>query len=388
VIALARLEGESSLNAATREEELELLGLAGLHDPPRAGARRAVETARAAGVRVLMITGDSPETAAVIAGKVGLADGEVLVATELDAIEDSALTARLRGVSVLSRATPHHKLRIVERLQAGGEIVAMTGDGVNDAPALKKADIGVAMGVRGTDAARAAADMVLLDDDFATIIAAMREGRRQDDNIRKFVAFLLAANLGEVAAVSSSILVGAPLMLLPVQILWMNLVTDGATALALGLERAEPDVMGRPPRAPDSPVLDHATLSLIAVYGAALAAVAIAFFHATLGFGVALAQTFAFSALVVVQQAMVMDFRSLSTPTARLGWASNPWLLAAMAAAVVLQLAAVYLWPLNRALATTPLPAWSWSAFGAVGFALVAAAEIVKQIRAARARRG
>jgi Ca2+-transporting ATPase len=387
VIALARREGVSSYVAAQHEEDLELLGLAGLHDPPRRGARAAVEIARGAGVRVLMITGDAPETAAAIAREVGLEDGDVLVATELDAIEDSALTERLHGVSVLSRATPHHKLRIVERLQAGGEIVAMTGDGVNDAPALKKADIGVAMGVRGADAARAAADMVLLDDDFATIVAAMREGRRQDDNIRKFVAFLLASNLGEVIAVSSSILVGAPLMLLPVQILWMNLVTDGATALALGLERAEPDVMSRPPRAPGRPVLDRRMLSLVSAYGVVLAAIAIAFFHMTLGLGTALAQTFAFTALVVVQQAMVMDFRSLRSPLSRIGWASNPWLLAAVASAIVLQLGAVYFWPLTRALVTTPLPAWAWAAFAAVGLVFVGAAEAGKLFRSALARR-
>jgi Ca2+-transporting ATPase len=380
VIALARRDGLRKSDEQA-EDDLELLGLAGLHDPPRRGAPEAVETARSAGVRVLMITGDAPETAAAIAREVGLDDGDVLPAAELDTLDDAALSERLRGVSVLSRATPEHKLRIIEGFQRAGEIVAMTGDGVNDAPALKKADIGVAMGVRGTDAAKAAADMVLLDDDFATIIAAMREGRRQGDNIRKFVAFLLASNLGEVIAVASSILLGAPLMLLPVQILWMNLVTDGATALALGLERAEPDVMARPPRAPDSPVLDRGAMQLVGIYGLALGGLAIAFFHATLGTDVALAQTFAFTALVVVQQGMVLGFRSLSAPIARQGWLTNPWLLGAIAMAIVLQLAAVYLWPLNAALGATPLPAWPWAALAAAGIALVAASEIVKRAR-------
>ncbi len=389
VIALARREGLSDGDAASAEDDLELLGLAGLHDPPRPGAAEAVETARAAGVRVLMITGDAPETAAAIAREVGLDDGDVLSAADLGTFDEATLSERLRGVGVLSRAAPEHKLRIVESLQADGEIVAMTGDGVNDAPALKKADIGVAMGVRGTDVAKDAADMVLLDDDFATIVAAMREGRRHYDNIRKFVAFLLASNLGEVLAVASSVMIGAPLMLLPVQILWMNLVTDGATALALAVERPEPGVMTRRPRPPEAPVLDRTMLQIVPVYGVALAGLAIALFHVALGREAAIAQTVAFSTLVVVQQAMVVNFRSLSAPIARMGWLSNRWLLAAMGAAVLLQVAVVYLWPLNVALAAKPLPAWPWLAFAAAGALLVAAPELLKRLfaRLARERR-
>ncbi|MGD2132526.1 MAG: HAD-IC family P-type ATPase, partial [Maricaulaceae bacterium] len=359
-----------------------LLGLAGLRDPPRRHAREAVETAHAAGVQVIMITGDAPDTAAAIAADVGLETGDVIQGHEIDALDDATLTARLRASAVLSRTTPEHKLRVVELLQRAGEIVAMTGDGVNDAPALKKADIGVAMGVRGTDAAKAAADMVLLDDDFSTIIEAMREGRRQDDNIRKFVRFLVSANCGEALAVAGNIVVGAPLILQPVQILWMNLVTDGAPALALGFERAEPEVMARPPRQPAAPVLSRTMVRDITVYGSALGAIALAFFHLNTAAGVVVAQTFAFSALVVIQQLMILNFRADTAPISKIGWTSNPWLLGAIASSIALQFAAVYLWPLNAALGVAPLPAWSWGAFILIGAAIVAASEAVLVFKA------
>jgi Ca2+-transporting ATPase len=285
---------------------------------------------------------------------------------------------------VLARATPEHKLRLIERLQAAGEVVAMTGDGVNDAPALKKADIGVAMGVRGVDAAKAAADMVLLDDDFSTIVAAMREGRRQDDNIRKFVQFLLAGNFGEVLAVCAGVVAGGPLILSPPQILWVNLVTDGATALALGLERAEPDVMARPPRPPDRSVLDAAAGRLTVAVGVCLGATTVAGFFLALPAGTVYAQTVAFCLLVVTQQGIVTSFRSFRSPMSRIGWASNPWLLGAIALALVMQAAAVYLWPVNAALGVAPLP------FAAVGWILLVALPFVlvpEAIKAWRTRR-
>ena len=233
-------------DVAHLETDLVFLGLVGLLDPPRPRARPAVEAAQQAGIRILMITGDGAGTARAIARKVGLKAQDVLSGGEIETLDDDALLARLKEGPVLSRTTPEHKLRVVRLLQQDGEIVAMTGDGVNDAPALKQSDIGIAMGVRGVDAAKAAADLVLLDDDFGTIVDAIREGWRQDDSIRNFTRFLLASNFGEVLAVAVSVASAAPLILTPVQLLWINLVTDGPMALALGVERAGPDLMRRP----------------------------------------------------------------------------------------------------------------------------------------------
>lgn len=389
VIALARrtAPGDDPCDAESLEHDLTLVGLIGLMDPPRPRARAAVQTAQAAGVRVMMITGDGPDTAAAIADEVGLAPGDVLTGQAIDALDDAALTERLSGVRLLSRATPEHKTRIVSLLQAQGEIVAMTGDGVNDAPALKKADIGVAMGIRGTDAAKAAADMVLLDDDFSTIVEAMREGRRQDDNIRKFVRYLLASNLAEVLAVVVSIVSGAPLILKPVQILWMNLVTDGATALALGMEKAEHDVMDRPPRAPKAPILDRGSLIVIGLVGVVISAVSLTMFGWGLALGLATAQTMALTTLVVLSKAGVLGFRSLRNPMSRIGWFSNPWLWVAIGATVALQLAAVYAPPLQTALGTAALSMRPWLVLGGLAILVVILPEAIKRVRAWRARR-
>ena len=196
-----------------------------------------------------MITGDGAATAKAVAGMVGLEVDRVLTGTDVEEMTDEELDAALDDHVLFARTAPAHKMRLVRMLQAKGQIVAMTGDGVNDAPALKQSDIGVAMGKRGTDVARDAADLVLLDDNFATIVRAIREGRRQFENVRKFVRYMLSSNAGEVLALLANILIGGPLIFLATQILWMNLITDGITAVALGLEKATPDTMERPPRA-------------------------------------------------------------------------------------------------------------------------------------------
>ena len=242
---------------------LVLIGLVGLIDPPRAEARHAVDTARLAGIQVIMITGDAAPTAAAIANQLDLPSALVLARPDFADLSDDDLVQKLKAGAVLARATPEDKMRVVRLLQAEGEIVAMTGDGVNDAPALKQADIGIAMGVRGTDVAKSAADIVLLDDNFASIIAAIREGRRQFANIQKFVRYLLSSNVGEVLAVAIALIAGGPMILLPVQILWMNLVTDGFSALALGMEKGEPDLMAHPPRPPQAGILDRSAMLII-----------------------------------------------------------------------------------------------------------------------------
>jgi Ca2+-transporting ATPase len=233
------------------ERDLIFIGLIGMIDPPRPETCDAVAMCKAAGIRPVMVTGDHPLTALAIARELGLADGgRVLTGPELEQLPDVALDQAVEAVRIFARVSPEHKLLIVRALQRRGQIVAMTGDGVNDAPALAQADIGIAMGAAGTDVAREAADIVLQDDNFATIVAAVEEGRTIYDNIRKFVKFLLTSNAGELWVM----LLGMPLTLLPLQILWINLVTDGLPALALSREPSEPDTMRRPPYPPHESV--------------------------------------------------------------------------------------------------------------------------------------
>ncbi len=396
VIALAqRLAAPlaPSGSSADLEQGLTLIGLIGLIDPERARAREAVETAQAAGVRVIMITGDAPATAAAIAERVGLVAKDsavkaaVLPGPEIDQLDDTALSERLTRAVVVARATPEHKMRLVGLLQKAGEIVAMTGDGVNDAPALKRADIGVAMGIRGSDAAKAAADMVLLDDDFGTIVAAMREGRRQEANIRRFVRYLLASNLSEVVAVVINILSGAPLILRPAQILWMNLVTDGATAVALSMEKEEPDSMTRPPRPPSAALLNRESLLTIAAYGVGIAIVALVLFYQGLALGVAVAQTAALTSIVVLSKASVLSFRSDRTPIGRIGWFSNPWLIGAIGFSLTLHLTAVYVPFMQEALSTAALGATPWIVLACASILFIAVPEALKRSRRRRESR-
>jgi Ca2+-transporting ATPase len=241
------------------ERGLTLLGLVGILDPARPEAKAAVKTARDAGIRPIMITGDHALTAQAIAHDLGIIDagGKAIVGADIEKMSDAELTEALRTHSAFARVSPEHKLRLVKALQSQGQIVAMTGDGVNDAPALKQADIGVAMGITGTEVSKGAADMVLTDDNFASIVAAVEEGRTIYDNIRKFVLFLLSSNIGEILVMFVGILVGLPVPLLAIQILWVNLVTDGLPAIALGFDPAEPGVMKRPPRPTDESIFAH-----------------------------------------------------------------------------------------------------------------------------------
>ena len=272
VLALARGEGE-------REESLTFLGLALMWDPPRPEVPEAIRRALEAGIRVLMITGDHPATAVAIAREVGIPPGRVITGLELETLSDEALRDAVKEASVFARVAPEHKLRLVESLRSSGEIVAMTGDGVNDAPALKRSDVGVAMGQRGSDVSREVADLVLLDDNFVTIVAAIEEGRSIYDNIQKFIRFLFSTNLAEVSIVVMGVVGSFALglrdeagaLLLPltaVQLLWINIITDGPPALALGLDHS-PGVMQQPPRDPRSPLLDRPSLRFIVITGLA-----------------------------------------------------------------------------------------------------------------------
>jgi calcium-translocating P-type ATPase len=361
------------------ERELVYLGTVGIIDPPRPEARRAIADAHAAGLRVLMITGDHPRTAARIAADLGIAPAGTRVVTgaELEALDEDARRAVVRATSVYARVAPEHKLRIVDALHADGRIVAMTGDGVNDAPALKAADIGVAMGVAGTDVARDASDMVLADDNFATIIDAIREGRGIFANIRKFLRFLLSSNIGEVLTVFLGVVLAGviglsdtgeavALPLVATQILWINLLTDGAPALALGVDPPPDDVMRRPPRRAADRVIDARMWVGILWVGAVMAAATLMALDLGLAGGIAggsgdavEGRTMAFTTLVLAQLFNCFNARSARTSAFHRLF-TNRALWGAVALSALLQVVVVQAPFLNDAFDTTPLGIRGW----------------------------
>ena len=362
------------------EDGLTYLGHVGMIDPPRPEVREAIRLAERAGIRVIMITGDSPVTASAIVQSLGMGTPRRVLGADLEDMGDAELRAFLADDVLFARTLPAHKMRIVAALQDLGLIVAMTGDGVNDAPALKRADIGVAMGIRGTDASKDAADLVLLDDNFATIVAAIAEGRRQFDNVRKFVRYLLSSNAGEVIAIAVNLALGGPLIFLATQILWMNLVTDGVTAVALGVEKAEAEQMERPPRKKDEPILGGHGLALILIFGTYTATASLWLFYTLLPLGADLARTSAFTGMVVFEKLSVFAFRSLTQPCTRIGWFSNPFLLAALAVTLGLQVLAVTWAPLQTLLRTMTLPAEQWLWIICLGLPLVVVPELIKAV--------
>ena len=365
---------------ASIEQELIFLGLIGMIDPPRPEAKQAVARAKSAGIRVIMITGDHPKTAAVIAAELGIAtDGRALSGSELDKLSDEALAEKVREVSVFARVNPEHKLRIVNALQREGATVAMTGDGVNDAPALKIANIGVAMGLSGTDVSKEAADVVLTDDNFATIVAAVEEGRAIFANIRKFLRYLLSSNLGEVMTMFLGVLLAKVIGLQPTggndsialpllapQILWINLVTDGAPALALGVDPPDADLMNRPPRPWNEGVITHRMWLGIFFVGAIMAAGTLLVLGVSLsgslieGSGdIHHAQTMAFNTLVLFQLFNVFNARSDRESSFK-GLFKNRWLWGAIGLSLLLHIAVIYLPFLQRAFSTVSLSGFDW----------------------------
>jgi Ca2+-transporting ATPase len=326
-----------------------------------------------AGITPVMITGDHPATARAIAQRLGIVtntQAEVLTGRDLATLDDAALLLRVSQVQVYARVDPAQKIRIVEALQAQGEIVAMTGDGVNDAPALKRADIGVAMGRGGTDVAREAASMVLLDDNFATIVAAVREGRRIYDNIRKFVRYAMTGNSGEIWTLFLAPLVFLPIPLLPIHILWVNLVTDGLPGLALATEPAERGVMQRPPRAHTESLFANGMWQHILGFGLLIAGLCLGVQAWALSTGHAHWQTMVFTVLTLSQMAHVMAIRSERESLWQLGLGSNKPLLGAVLLTFVLQMATIYVPALNPIFKTQPL------SLGELGICLGAAATV------------
>ncbi len=340
------------------ESDLELLGLVALIDPPRPEAMSAVRDCIAAGITPVMITGDHPATARAIAHRLGIVahdDAPVLTGADLARLDEAGLRQQVEQVRVYARVDPAQKIRIVEALQAQGRFVAMTGDGVNDAPALKRADIGVAMGRGGTDVAREASSLVLLDDNFATIVAAVREGRRIYDNIRKFVRYAMTGNSGEIWTIFLAPLLALPIPLLPIHILWINLVTDGLPGLALAAEPAERGIMQRPPRPPHESLFAHGMWQHILGIGLLIGGLCLGIQAWALSTGHAHWQSMVFTVLTLSQMAHVLAIRSETQPLWRLGLMSNKPLLAAVLLTFALQMATLYVPALNPIFKTEPL---------------------------------
>ncbi|HLF12593.1 MAG TPA: cation-translocating P-type ATPase, partial [Gammaproteobacteria bacterium] len=382
--------GEDAAAGEALERDLIFAGTVGIIDPPREEAALAIREAHRAGIRVIMITGDHPRTAARIAADLGIveAGAAALTGLQLDELDDAAFAAAVRVTSVYARVAPAHKLRIVDALQADGHIVAMTGDGVNDAPALKSADIGIAMGITGTEVTKEAASMILADDNFATIVEAVREGRGIFDNIRKFLRYLLSSNMGEVLTVFFGVVLAGVLgltnlgeavvlPLLATQILWINLITDSAPALAMGIDPPSDDVMARKPRRLTDRVIDRRMWEGVIAIGAVMAIATLLTIDLYLPGGLIEgthdlpnARTAGFTVLVFAQLFNCFNARSESVSAFRRVFA-NPWLWSAVALSVLLQVAVVNLGFLNVAFGTVPLEPEQWLVCAAMASAVL-----------------
>lgn len=362
------------------ESDLTFVGIIGIVDPPRPEVREAVRKCQSAGIRPVMITGDHPLTACYIARDLGIAaDGSrTITGLELDRMSDEELLGVVEDVSVFARVSPEHKFRIVSALQARGHVVAMTGDGVNDAPALKKANIGVAMGITGTDVSKEAAEMVLRDDNFATIVAAVEEGRTIYDNIRKFIKYSIGGNIGKIMTVMLGPLIGMPLPLLPLQLLWLNLLTDGLLGLGLGVERPERDVMRQHPHAPGETIFARGMGRHVLWLGLLIAVVALGGGYWYWAAGADNWQTMIFTTLAFLQVGQALAVRSSRHSLFRIGIASNPLLLAMAITAVGSQLAVIYLGPLRAMFGTKQLMVTDLAISAGLGSIAFVAIEIEK----------
>jgi Ca2+-transporting ATPase len=344
------------------ERDLIFVGLIGMIDPARPEVKPAIEEARQAGIRTVMITGDHPDTARAIASQIGLlrAGAEVHAGAELDQMSDEELSQIVAKTDVFARVSPAHKVRIVEAFRARDEIVAMTGDGVNDAPALKRADIGVAMGITGTDVSKETADMVLTDDNYVSIVSAVEQGRIIYSNIRKFVFYLLSCNVAEIAIIFIAALAGWATPLTPIQLLWLNLLTDGAPALALATERGDPDIMRQRPRPKQEPIINRLMVTRIAVITVALTAVVLTAYQIGLRTSIGLAETMAFVTLALAELPIAYTSRSERYPLFKLGMFGNRWMQAAVGLSLTLILAVVYVPFFNVPFNTVPLTLNDW----------------------------
>ncbi len=349
------------ISPATVEKDMVFVGLAGMIDPPRKEIKEAIKVCKEAKIKVMMVTGDYLLTAQSIGKEIGLC-GKAITGEQLDKMNDEQLEKIITQVQIFARVSPRHKIRIIHALKKHGEVVAMTGDGVNDAPALKKADIGVAMGITGTDVAKEASDMILVDDNFATIVSAVEEGRQIYDNIQKFIRYLLSSNIGEILVIFIGILLGLPLILIAVQILWMNLITDGISALTLGMEPKAKNIMKRPPRDPHASILSRNVFLALLGLGFIIAAGTLVIFYSEFSRGIDLykARTMAFTAIVMFEKFNIFNFRSFKEPLYKLGLFTNKYLIGAVLLTIGMQLCVVYVPVLQTLFKTVPLGILDW----------------------------
>jgi Ca2+-transporting ATPase len=377
VLAVATRAGVSADDA---ESGMTFLGLVGMIDPPRAEAREALLRCASAGIRVVMITGDHPLTAEAVARELGLLEGgRVITGSDLDAMDDATFEREVEAIDVYARVSPEHKLRVVSALQKRGHVVAMTGDGVNDAPALKKADIGVAMGITGTDVAREAAAMTLTDDNFASIVAAVEEGRGIFGNIKKYLMFLLSSNVGEIGLMAGATLLGWPLPLTAVQILYVNLATDGLPALALAVDPNETDLMTRRPRTARTGIFTRPVVMLMLVGGAWSMLVNLGLFAWARGTGRVAeeAMTMTFASLVLIQFIKAYNFRS-DRASAFANPFANRWLNVAILWEVAMLLTVIHLPVLHAPFGTFSLSAADWAVVAGVSLTILPVLELTK----------
>ena len=370
------------MESGVLERELTFLGLFGLMDPPREGAEEAVSRCAKAGIRTVLITGDHKLTAVAVARQLGiLRPGlQAVTGSELDFMSTEMLEEEVERFAVYARVTPEHKLRIVKAWQKKGKIVAMSGDGVNDAPALKRADIGCAMGRSGTDVAKGAAHMILTDDDFSTIVHAVEEGRGIYANIRKAIHYLLSCNIGEIVTILVATMLDLSQMpLVPVQLLWLNLVTDSLPALALGVEPVEEGVMERPPRAGDAPLFDRKFTLRLLWQGMMVGGLTLTAYFLGLRTGEACANTMAFATLTLSQLFHAFNVRSEDTSLFRQGVLSNPAMNRAFLIGLGLQLAVLLLPPLQQVFCVVPLSPLRWLGVLALAMAPIPICEAVKR---------
>ncbi len=394
VLAFARAEFPPTTAKIHHEDiaaGLVFLGLQGMIDPPRPEAITAVRACQEAGIQVKMITGDHALTAAAIARELGLGRGthgpnglpEVMTGADLAACCDEDLIARVEQTDVFARVSPEQKLRLVDAFQSRGHVVAMTGDGVNDGPALKQADVGIAMGITGTDVAKEAADMVLTDDNFATIEAAVEEGRGVFDNLTKIIAWTLPTNLGEGLIVLLAIILGITLPILPVHVLWINMTTVAALGIVLAVERREPGIMSRPPRRPDAPILTRTLTWRVVLVGVVILIGAFGLFELEMlaGASAAAARTVAVNTVIMVEVFYLLNCRSLTYSMFQIGVLSNRWVLVGIAAMVLLQLLFTYAPFMNAVLQSAPIGAGAWARVIGVGFVGYLLVELEKWLR-------
>ncbi len=365
--------------AGNVEKDMVFLGLQAMIDPPRPEVRQAIEKCRTAGIKVIMVTGDHIGTAKAIAKEIGIT-GKAITGKEIG--ESSYWKANVQNIGVYARVNPIHKVHIIEALKRKGHIIAMTGDGVNDAPALKKADLGISMGTTGTDVAKEASDMVLADDNFASIVSAVEQGRVIFDNIKKFVEYLLSSNMGEVLTVLTAVLFGLPLPVIALQLLWINLVTDGAPALALSVEPAEEGIMKRKPRKVQEKIVNVRRGIFILLIGLIMMAGTLAAFEiANPELDLVYAQTIAFTTLMMFQMFNVVNQRSEDKSVFKIGFFRNKWLLWAVLLSVGLQIVVVYVPFLNELFSTVPLNPLDWLWVVGISASVLVFGEIVKFFR-------